>query len=102
MSYVKVARVPNLVSELENLKKKGLWITGTAASGKTTFYNADFTGPIAIVIGNEAEGMGRLVTEQCDFTVNIPMAGTVSSLNASVAAGVVLYEAFKQRNKKKQ
>ncbi len=102
VSYVKVARVPNIVSELENLKKKGIWVTGTAADGKTTFYNADFTGPVAIVIGNEAEGMGRLVTEQCDFTVNIPMAGTVSSLNASVAAGVVLYEAFKQRNKTKK
>ncbi len=100
VSYVKVARVPSIVSEIEDLKKKGLWIIGTAADGKTSFYNADLTGPVAIVIGNEGAGMGRLVAEKCDFTVSIPMAGDVSSLNASVAAGVVLYEAFKQRNKK--
>ena len=100
VSYVKVARVPNIVNELQHLKEEGLWITGTSGSGKTTFYNADLTGPLAIVIGNEADGMGRLVSEQCDFIVNIPMAGTVSSLNASVAAGVVLYEAFRQRSGK--
>lgn len=97
VSYVKVARVPSIVNTIEELKKKGLWVTGTAADGKTTFYNADFSGPVAVVIGNEAEGMGRLVAEKCDYTVNIPMAGTVSSLNASVAAGVVLYEVFRQR-----
>ncbi len=97
VSYVKVARVPNLPAEIENLKKRGLWILGTDLTGTVKFYDADFKGPVGVVIGSEGYGMGRLVRESCDVVLTIPMAGGVTSLNASVAAGVVLYEAFKQR-----
>jgi len=93
-----VARVPNIPSAVESLKKRGLWIYGTDLDGNTCFYDADFKGPTGIVIGSEGGGMGRLVRESCDFVITIPMKGRVSSLNASVAAGVVLYEVFKQRN----
>ncbi len=98
ISYVKVARVPNIPQLLDELKEKGLWIAGTDLTGETKFYEADLKGPLGIVIGSEGNGMGRLVREKCDMVLTIPMAGSVSSLNASVAAGVVLYEAFKQRN----
>lgn len=98
VSHVAVARVPNIPSAVESLKKRGLWIYGTDLDGNTCFYDADFKGPTGIVIGSEGGGMGRLVRESCDFVITIPMKGRVSSLNASVAAGVVLYEVFKQRN----
>ena len=98
VSHVAVARVPNIPAAIETLKKNGLWIAGTDLDGDTRFYDADFKGPIGIVIGSEGNGMGRLVRESCDFILTIPMRGMVSSLNASVAAGVVLYEVFRQRN----
>jgi predicted rRNA methylase len=97
--HVPVARVPNIPNAIEDLKKRGLWIMGTDLTGETCFYDADFKGAIGVVIGSEGNGMGRLVREKCDYVLTIPMKGKVSSLNASVAAGVVLYEAFKQRNK---
>ena len=77
--------------------KVGLWVFGAAADGGTALYDADLKGPAAIVIGSEGDGMGRLVREQCDFLVSIPMKGQLNSLNASAAAAVVLYEAVRQR-----
>lgn len=98
VSHVPVARVPNLPALLKSLKQQGIWIFGTAADGATSLYDADLKGPAAIVIGNEGAGMGRLVKESCDFLVSIPLKGKVSSLNASAAAAVLLYEAVRQRS----
>lgn len=97
VSYLPVARVPNLPSLLKDLKQRGIWVFGTAAEGTTSLYEADLRSPAAIVIGSEGDGMGRLVREQCDFLVSIPMKGQLNSLNASAAAAVVLYEAVRQR-----
>lgn len=97
VSYMPVARVANLASTLEELKKQGVWIFGTAADGTTTLYEADLKGPAAIVIGSEGSGMSRLVAQHCDFLVRIPLRGSISSLNASAAASVLLYEAVRQR-----
>lgn len=96
-AHVNIARVPNIPAAIDELKAAGLWIAGTDLSGSVPFYEADFSGPVGIVIGSEGEGMGALVSKKCDYTVTIPMRGAVSSLNASVAAGVVLYEVFKRR-----
>lgn len=98
VSYLPVARVANLTALLKELKEEGLWVFGTAADGATSLYQADLKGPAAIVIGSEGNGMSRLVREQCDFLVSIPMRGQVNSLNASAAAAVVLYEAVRQRS----
>ncbi|OUN96312.1 23S rRNA (guanosine(2251)-2'-O)-methyltransferase RlmB [Pseudoflavonifractor sp. An44] len=98
VSYLPVARVANLTALLRELKEEGLWVFGTAADGATSLYQADLKGPAAIVIGSEGDGMSRLVREQCDFLVSIPMRGQVNSLNASAAAAVVLYEAVRQRS----
>lgn len=98
VAHVPVARVPNIPTLLKELKEEGVWVFGTAARGTTTLYQADLKGPAAIVIGSEGDGMGRLVTEQCDFTVSIPMFGAINSLNASAAAAVLLYEAVRQRH----
>ena len=98
VSYLPVARVPNLTAALKDLKERGLWVFGTAADGGTSLYQADLKGPAVLVIGSEGDGMGRLVREQCDFLVSIPMKGKLNSLNASAAAAVVLYEAVRQRN----
>ena len=97
VSYLPVARVANLTALLRELKEEGLWVFGTAADGSTSLYQADLKGPAAIVIGSEGNGMSRLVREQCDFLLSIPMRGQVNSLNASAAAAVVLYEAVRQR-----
>ena len=97
VSYLPVARVSNLTTLLKQLKEEGLWIFGTAADGATPLYQADLKGPAAIVIGSEGDGMSRLVREQCDFLLSIPMRGQVNSLNAAAAAAVVLYEAVRQR-----
>lgn len=96
-AHVLVARVSNIPSAIDTLKEAGLWIAGSDLTGKVPFYKADFKGPIGIVIGSEGSGMGPLVTKKCDYIVTIPMKGEVSSLNASVAAGVILYEVFKGR-----
>ena len=97
VSYLPVARVANLTALLKQLKEEGLWVFGADAAGGTRLYDADLKGPAAIVIGSEGDGMGRLVREQCDFLVSIPMKGRLNSLNASAAAAVVLYEAVRQR-----
>ena len=97
VSYVPVARVANLSATLKELKKQGVWVFGTAADGTTSLYDADLKGPAAIVIGSEGDGMSRLVAENCDFLVSIPMRGRISSLNASAAAAILLYEAVRQR-----
>ena len=95
--YMKIARVNNLVETMKYLKEQGLWICGTDIDTDTYYYDQDLTGPLAIVIGNEGFGMSRLVKENCDFLVKIPMKGKITSLNASVSAGIILYEAVKQR-----
>ena len=97
VSYLPVARVPNLPALLKVLKGQGVWVFGTAAGGTTDLYHVDLKGPAAIVIGSEGEGMSRLVEENCDFLVSIPMKGGLNSLNASAAAAVLLYEAVRQR-----
>ena len=97
VSYVPVARVPNIPALLKELQQQGVWIFGTAAEGTTSLYEADLKGPAAIVIGSEGDGMTRLVREKCDFLVSIPMKGKISSLNASAAAAILLYEAVRQR-----
>ena len=97
VSYIPVARVANIPSLLKELKKQGVWVFGTAADGTTALYGADLKGPAAIVIGSEGSGMTRLVSESCDFLVSIPMKGRISSLNASAAAAILLYEAVRQR-----
>ena len=97
VSYLPVARVPNIPALLRELQQQGVWIFGTAAEGATSLYEADLKGPAAIVIGSEGDGMGRLVREGCDFLVSIPMKGRISSLNASAAAAILLYEAVRQR-----
>lgn len=97
VEYMPVARVPNLAAAIKELKDAGVWIYGTAADGEKSLYETDLRGPMALVIGSEGEGMRRLVTESCDFTVSIPMKGKISSLNASASAAIVLYEAVRQR-----
>ena len=97
VSYLPVARVPNIPALLKNLKKRGLWVFGAAAEGAVPLYEADLRVPAAVVIGSEGDGMGRLVRESCDLLVSIPMRGRISSLNASAAAAVLLYEALRQR-----
>ncbi len=97
-SYVKVARVNNLNETIRYLKEKGLWIIGTDGDSKIEYYNQDLKGPIAIVIGSEGFGMSKLVKENSDILIKIPMFGKITSLNASVSAGIVMYEAVKQRS----
>ena len=97
VSHIPVARVPNLPALLKELKDEGVGVFGTAADGDRLLYDADLKGPAAIVIGSEGDGMGRLVSETCDFLVRIPMKGKLNSLNASAAAAILLYEAVRQR-----
>nr|WP_042331786.1 23S rRNA (guanosine(2251)-2'-O)-methyltransferase RlmB [Desulfosporosinus orientis] len=96
VEHVKVARVSNLVQTLKDLKKIGCWVSGAEASGKNVF-EADLTGPRVIVIGSEGKGISRLLRENCDELVSLPMKGKVSSLNASVAGSIMLYEVLRQR-----
>ena len=96
LNYTPVARVTNLGKTMEELKKEGLWFVCADMDG-TTMYQLDLKGPIGLVIGNEGEGVGRLVKEKCDFVASIPMKGDIDSLNASVAAGVLAYEIVRQR-----
>ena len=93
---MKIAQVTNLNRTIEDLKKQGFWIVGTDMEG-TNYYDIDYKGKTAIVIGNEGSGMSRLVSENCDFIATIPMNGTTNSLNASVATAIVVFEAVKQR-----
>lgn len=97
--YTKVAKVTNLSRTVEDLKKKGVWVAGTALEAEGFHFDTDLKGPLAVIIGSEGEGMSRILREKCDFLVKIPMLGQIESLNASVAAGVLLYEAVRQRIK---
>ena len=97
VEYMKVARVTNINNAISDLKEKGVWVYGTAAEGSIPMYKADLTGPTAIVIGSEGDGMSQLVRKNCDVMVHIPMAGRITSLNASAAASILLYEAVRQR-----
>lgn len=96
INYTPVAKVTNIVRTIEELKEKGIWFV-CADMGGETMYDLDLTGPMGLVIGNEGEGVSRLVREACDFTASIPMKGDIDSLNASVAAGVFAYEIVRQR-----
>ena len=97
LNYIPVAKVTNLGQTIEDLKKEGLWFVCADMDG-TTMYDLDLKGSIGLVIGNEGEGVSRLVKEKCDFVASIPMKGDIDSLNASVAMGVLSYEIFRQRN----
>lgn len=97
LNYTPVAKVTNLVKTMEDLKKKGLWFVCADMDGDV-MYDVNMKGPIGLVIGNEGEGVGRLVKDTCDFTARIPMKGDIDSLNASVAAGVLAYEIVRQRS----
>ncbi len=97
VEHMKIARVTNIAETIKKLKDAGLWICGTDINTNTYYYDQDLKGPIAIVIGNEGSGMSEKVKNNCDFLVKIPMKGKVTSLNASVSAGIVIYEAVKQR-----
>lgn len=94
-----VARVPNIPTAIQELKDRGVWVYGTAADGNSPLWNTDFSGAVALVIGSEGDGMGRLVKENCDVIVSLPMKGKISSLNASTAAAVTMYEVLRQRSR---
>ena len=100
IEHVKVARVTNITDAIGKLKEAGLWICGTDMDTRTDYYNQDLTGALGIVIGSEGAGMSNKVKNNCDFLVKIPMYGKITSLNASVSAGIVIYESVKQRNRK--
>lgn len=95
--HMAVARVPNLSAAIKELQEAGIWVYGTAAEGGSELWQTDLKGPIAVVIGSEGDGISRLLRENCDFLVSIPMLGKVSSLNASAAAAVLIYEVLRQR-----
>ena len=97
--YTRVAKVTNLSRTVEDLKKEGIWVFGTDLKATAFHYESDLKGALAVVIGSEGEGMSKNLKEKCDFLVKIPMLGEAESLNASVAAGVLLYEAVRQRTK---
>ncbi len=96
--HMLIARVPNLAAALQTMKDRGLWIYGAEAGGESPLWKTDMTGPVCLVIGSEGAGMSRLVREQCDFVMSIPLMGKVNSLNASAAAAVLLYEIVRQRH----
>lgn len=100
VEYVPVAKVTNINQTINYLKEKGLWIAGADADGEV-YYEKDLTGPLALVVGSEGKGLGRLVKENCDFIVGIPMAGKISSLNAAVSCAIIIFEVQKQRAKQK-
>ena len=98
IEYIPVARVTNLSRTIDELKERGLWIAGTDAKGKTDYRNLDGTMPIGLVIGSEGKGMSRIIGEKCDFLITLPMVGKVTSLNASVAASLLMYEVYRKRH----
>ncbi len=97
VEYVPVARIGNVVQAIEALKKEGLWVVGADMDGDRPYYKADLKGPILLVVGGEGRGLSRLAKETCDFLVRIPMKGQITSLNASVACSLLLYEVYRQR-----
>lgn len=101
VNYMRVARVTNITRAIEKLKQAGLWIYGLDMEGATTIYETDLTGSIGIVVGNEGDGISRLVRESCDGIIKIPMVGNTESLNASVSASITIYEIARQNNVKK-
>ena len=100
VNYMRVARVTNITRAIEDLKKAGLWIYGLDMEGANTIYDTDLTGSIGIVVGNEGEGLSRLVRESCDGIIKIPMVGNTESLNASVSTAITIYEIARQNSKK--
>ncbi len=96
-AHIPIALVTNIVTTIGELKKEGLWITGLDAGGEKLYTQVEYTGPTALVVGNEGRGIRRLVKEHCDFLVHIPLLGKIASLNASVAGAVVMYEVVRQR-----
>lgn len=100
LEYVPVARVANLVQTLRSLKNAGLWIIGADMEGAEAYYDSNLTGPCTLVIGSEGEGLSRLVKDECDLLVRIPMKGNISSLNAGVAAALIMFEISRQRDRK--
>ncbi|BEU88249.1 23S rRNA (guanosine(2251)-2'-O)-methyltransferase RlmB [Selenomonas sp. TAMA-11512] len=101
VEHVPVAKIGNSVRTIRELKEKGFWIVGTDMAGESLYYEADLTGALLIVIGSEGKGIGRLVKENCDFLVRIPMRGSITSLNASVAGALLMYESLRQRTSRK-
>ena len=97
-TYMKIARVNNLNETIRKLKAEGLWVIGTDGYAKTLYYNQNLKGPLAVIIGSEGFGMSKLVKDNADILIKIPMKGQITSLNASVSAGIIIYEAVKQRN----
>lgn len=100
VEHVPVVQVANIVDTVRRLKQNGLWIAGADMDAEQTYWEADLTGPLALVVGGEDKGIGRLVREQCDFVVRIPMFGNVNSLNVGVAGGLFLFEVLRQRRSK--
>ncbi|MEH7252151.1 MULTISPECIES: 23S rRNA (guanosine(2251)-2'-O)-methyltransferase RlmB [Bacillaceae] len=98
IEHIPVVRVTNMARTIDELKERGLWIAGTDASGKQDYRQLDGTMPLGLVIGSEGKGMGRLIRDKCDFLINLPMAGKVTSLNASVAAAILMYEVYRRRH----
>ena len=96
---MKIARVNNINETMRFLKEQGIWICGTDIQTQTIYTKQDYKMPLALIVGSEGFGMARLVKENCDFLVKIPMKGKITSLNASVSAGIVMYEVVRQRNK---
>lgn len=101
VEYVPVARIGNIAQTLKKLKEKGFWVAGADMDGEKTYYEADLTGPLVLVVGSEGRGMSRLTKEACDFIVSMPMVGRINSLNASVAGSILMYESMRQRLQKK-
>ena len=99
IEYVPVARIGNIAQTIRSLKKQGFWVVGADMEGQDAYYDANLTGPLVLVVGSEGHGIGRLIREQCDFLVRIPMMGRINSLNASVAGSILMYEAMRQRLK---
>lgn len=97
VEYLPVCKVTNIVNTIKTLKENGLWIAAVDMDGQT-FYQQNLGGPLGLVVGSEGEGISRLIKQNCDFTVSMPMSGNVTSLNASVAGGILLYEVYRQRN----
>jgi 23S rRNA (guanosine2251-2'-O)-methyltransferase len=99
IEYVPVVKVSNIAQTVDKLKEAGLWIMGADMNGESDFFDTDLKGAVALVLGSEGKGISRLIKEKCDFLIKIPMSGHVESLNASVAAALLMYEVFKQRKK---
>jgi 23S rRNA (guanosine2251-2'-O)-methyltransferase len=97
IEYVPVSRVTNIAQTIKKLKEKGFWIAGTDQDAKEDYFNTDLKGPLVVVLGSEGKGLGKLVSDKCDFLLKIPMQGRINSLNVSIAASVILYEIVRQR-----